>query len=63
MLIRGSLSQQELADWSGASRDGVVRAFNELRDLGVIDSGRNRVLIRDLAAVRKRAGLEPHEKA
>ena len=63
VLIRGSLSQQELADWSGASRDGVVRAFNELRDLGIIDSGRNRVLIRDLPAVRKRAGLEPQEKA
>jgi CRP/FNR family transcriptional regulator, cyclic AMP receptor protein len=59
VLIRGALSQQELADWSGASRDGVVRAFNELRDLGVIDSGRGRVLIRDLDAVRSRAGLEP----
>jgi len=63
VLIRGALSQQELADWSGASRDGVVRAFNELRDLGLIDSGRGRVLIRDLGAVRSRAGLEPHEKA
>ena len=62
VLIRGALSQQELADWSGASRDGVVRAFNELRDLGAIDSGRGRVLIRDLGAVRTRAGLEPLEK-
>jgi CRP/FNR family transcriptional regulator, cyclic AMP receptor protein len=62
VLIRGALSQQELADWSGASRDGVVRAFNELRDLGVIDSGRGRVLIRDIGTVRNRAGLGPHEK-
>src|SRR5262249_47259500 len=29
-----ALSQQELADWAGVSRDGVVRALHELRALG-----------------------------
>ena len=63
VLIRASLSQQDLADWSGVSRDGVVRTLHELRDLGVVDSGRGRILIRDLAAIRQRAGLDDTPKA
>jgi CRP/FNR family transcriptional regulator, cyclic AMP receptor protein len=57
VLIRGSLSQQDLANWSGVSRDGVVRTLHELRDLRLIDSGRGRILILDLEGVRRRAGL------
>jgi CRP/FNR family transcriptional regulator, cyclic AMP receptor protein len=49
------LSQQDLADWAGVSRDGVVRALHELRTAGVIESGRGRLLIKDLAAVTARA--------
>ncbi len=63
VLVRGSLSQQELADWSGTSRDGVVRTLHELRDLGLVDSGRGRILIRDLAEIRRRAGLQPSDSA
>jgi CRP/FNR family transcriptional regulator, cyclic AMP receptor protein len=58
LLVR-VLSQQELADWAGVSRDGVVRALHELRDAGLVDSGRGRVLIKDLAGIRKRAGPTP----
>jgi CRP/FNR family transcriptional regulator, cyclic AMP receptor protein len=57
VLVR-VLSQQELADWAGASRDGVVRAMSELRRDGLVESGRGRFLIRDLAAITKRAGAD-----
>ena len=52
------LSQQELADWAGVSRDGVVRALQYLRDAGFVDSGRGRIVIKDLAAVTDRAGRD-----
>ena len=55
VLVR-ALSQQELADWAGVSRDGVVRAMTELRREQLVESGRGRFLIRDLAAVTQRAG-------
>jgi CRP/FNR family cyclic AMP-dependent transcriptional regulator len=55
VLVRGAISQQELADWSGISRDGVVRALGELRRLGWVDTGRQRLLIRDLDAITRRA--------
>ena len=51
-----ALSQQELADWAGVSRDGVVRALHELRNAGVLESSRGRIVIKDLAAVSARAG-------
>ncbi len=51
-----ALSQQELADWAGVSRDGVVRALHELRNAGVVESSRGRIVIKDLAAVSARAG-------
>jgi CRP-like cAMP-binding protein len=51
------LSQQDLADWAGVSRDGVVRALHELRTAGLVESGRGRLLIKDLGAVTARAGL------
>jgi CRP-like cAMP-binding protein len=56
VLVRDAISQQELADWSGISRDGVVRALQELRRLGWVDTGRQRLLIRDLDAVTRRGG-------
>ena len=55
VLVRGAVSQQELADWAGVSRDGVVRALHELRDLGWLETGRHRLLIRNLEAVSRRA--------
>jgi CRP-like cAMP-binding protein len=55
VLVR-ALSQQDLADWAGVSRDGVVRALHELREAGLVESGRGRVLIKDLKAVTARAG-------
>lgn len=49
------ITQQELAEWAGVSRDAVVRALTTLRRLGWIDTGRRQFVIRDLDALRHRA--------
>lgn len=50
--IESTLTQQELAEWIGVSRDAVVLALRRLRDLGWIETGRRRITILDLDAVR-----------
>jgi CRP-like cAMP-binding protein len=57
-IVVRALSQQDLADWSGVSRDGVVRALHELRSAGLIDSGRGRVIVKDLTAISGLAGTD-----
>jgi CRP/FNR family cyclic AMP-dependent transcriptional regulator len=54
VLVRAEVSQQDLADWAGISRDGVVRALHELRTRGWLETGRRRLMIRDLDAIRRR---------
>jgi len=49
------LSQDELAGWTGASREAVSKALRTLRDRGLIETGRRRVVIHDLDGLRKRA--------
>ncbi|MBO3750475.1 Crp/Fnr family transcriptional regulator [Streptosporangiaceae bacterium NEAU-GS5] len=49
------LSQDELAGWTGASREAVSKALRSLRDRGLIETGRRRVIIYDLEGLRKRA--------
>ncbi|MEV0351040.1 Crp/Fnr family transcriptional regulator [Nonomuraea sp. NPDC050680] len=49
------LSQDELAGWTGASREAVSKALRLLRDRGLIETGRRRVVIHDLDGLRKRA--------
>jgi CRP/FNR family transcriptional regulator, cyclic AMP receptor protein len=55
VLLLGPLSQQEVAEWAGVSRDGVVRALQVLRASGVVETGRQRVLIKDLDALERQA--------
>jgi len=50
------LSQDELAGWTGASREAVSKALGVLRTQGWIETSRLRVVIRDLDALRARAG-------
>jgi CRP/FNR family cyclic AMP-dependent transcriptional regulator len=57
-VVVRALSQQELADWAGASRDGVVRALHELRNEGLLESGRGRIVIKNLGAISDRAGTD-----
>ena len=48
-------SQEELAGWVGASREAVSKAFHTLRSLHVVETGRRRVIVRDLDALRRHA--------
>ncbi|GLW12601.1 Crp/Fnr family transcriptional regulator [Microtetraspora sp. NBRC 13810] len=49
------LSQDELAGWTGASREAVSKSLRALRDRGLIETGRRRVIVYDLEGLRKRA--------
>ena len=51
ILISAGISQQELADWCGTSRDSVVRALHGLREAGLLDSRRTEVTILDPTAI------------
>jgi CRP-like cAMP-binding protein len=47
------LTQEELAGWIGASRESVARAMLMLRDRGIVTTSRRRVVVHDLAALRR----------
>jgi CRP-like cAMP-binding protein len=49
------LSQDELAGWTGASREAVSKALGTLRADGLIETGRLRVVVRDVEGLRERA--------
>lgn len=53
IVLSSALTQQELADWIGASRDAVVLALGQLRDLRWIETGRQQFRILDLDALRR----------
>jgi CRP/FNR family transcriptional regulator, cyclic AMP receptor protein len=52
--IELALSQDELASWTAASRAGVAKALQTLRELGWIETHRRRLVVRDLDALRAR---------
>lgn len=43
--ISAHLSQQDLADWTSASREAVARAFQRLRERGAIATGRLSIVV------------------
>lgn len=51
-----ALTQEELASLIASSRESVVRALTALRARGLIETGRRRIAIRDLAGLRAFAG-------
>lgn len=55
LVIRLPLSQQELAGWTGSSREAVSKALQTLRGRGWIETGRRQIIVRDLAALEERA--------
>lgn len=50
------INQEELASWSASSRESTARSLRTLRDLGVIETRRRRLTVRDLDGLRARAG-------
>jgi CRP/FNR family cyclic AMP-dependent transcriptional regulator len=49
------LSQEELAGWTGCSRETVSKTLKAMRDLGWVDTRRRRITLLDEEAVRRRA--------
>jgi CRP/FNR family transcriptional regulator, cyclic AMP receptor protein len=49
------LSQQELAGWTGASREAVSKALHQLRSRGFISTARRGITVRDIEGLRRRA--------
>lgn len=56
IVIKSPLTQQELGDWSGVSRDAATLALGTLRKLGWLETGRRRFVIRNYEGILKRAG-------
>jgi CRP-like cAMP-binding protein len=54
-----TLTQEELASLTGASRATVTRALSNWRRRGIIRSGQRDIIITDLGALRKIAGQQP----
>ncbi len=55
MRIDLSLTQDELAGWTGSSREAVSKALREFRDRGWIETGRRSIKVLDVQALRGRA--------
>jgi CRP/FNR family transcriptional regulator, cyclic AMP receptor protein len=53
--IELALTQEELASWVGASREAVSKAFQLLRSLRIVQTGRRRVTVLDHEALARRA--------
>jgi CRP-like cAMP-binding protein len=49
------ITQEELAGWTGSSREAVGKALQTLRRRGWILTGRRRIIVADLEALRSRA--------
>jgi CRP-like cAMP-binding protein len=50
------LSQDELASWTGATRETVARALRLMRQLGWVATDHRRITVLDAHALRERAG-------
>ena len=48
-----ALTQDELAGWVGASREAVSKALRVLRERGLVETGRRRVHVCDVEALRR----------
>ena len=49
------LSQEELAGWTGSSREAVVKALRTMRSRGWIATARREIRVLDLDALERRA--------
>jgi CRP/FNR family transcriptional regulator, cyclic AMP receptor protein len=53
VVVHVPLSQEELAGWTGASREAVNKALQLLRSLGALETGRLRFTVLDPEALRR----------
>ena len=53
--LRLPINQEELGQWSGLSREGATKGLKTLRSIGLIDTGRMRVRILDVAGLSRQA--------
>ena len=56
VAINLPISQEELAGWTGASREAVGKSLSLLRELGWIRTDRRRITVRDSDALRRYVG-------
>lgn len=56
ILVDIPLTQQDLADWVGASREAVTKALHSFRLAGLIETHRRAIVIHDLPGLVRRAG-------
>lgn len=54
--LRLPITQEELGQWAGLSREGTAKGLAELRDAGIIETGRRRVYVLDQPRLASVAG-------
>lgn len=55
--LRSPITQQELADWAGVSRQAVVKELGRLRELGWLETKGRTIIIHAPNEIRSRAAL------
>jgi CRP/FNR family transcriptional regulator, cyclic AMP receptor protein len=50
-----AITQEDLAGWTGSSREAVIRALRTLRELGWIATRRRGITLLDVEMLRRRA--------
>ncbi len=53
--VKSPITQQEMADWAGVSRQAVVKELSALRDAGIVESKGSIMTIIDREALEERA--------
>ncbi len=55
LVVEMPISQEELASWAAASRESTARALRTLRELGLIETRRKRMVVLDADRLRQHA--------
>lgn len=51
------LTQSELAEWIGTSRETAAKVLHRLRSAGLVETSRRRLVVQDLDGLRRAAGM------
>jgi CRP/FNR family transcriptional regulator, cyclic AMP receptor protein len=55
------ITQEDLATWARSSRESTTKTLQELREAGVIATGRREITILDPGRLQKRSTIPPDE--